>query len=161
MEQQGHYRPQSRREIAGSGDRRRPPVRRIQITYIWVYYLAKVSPEWKQKVGVNTSVQWPTGLGGKGNEGVAALTSRTSGAIGYVEYAYAKQNKMIHAQVQNKDGAFVEPNKSSFQAAAANADWAKAPAFFLMLTDQPGNESWPITGSVFVLMYKAQEKPEN
>jgi phosphate transport system substrate-binding protein len=130
-------------------------------TYIWVDYLAKISPEWKQKVGVNTSVQWPTGLGGKGNEGVAALTGRTPGAIGYVEYAYAKQNKMIYARVQNKDGAFVEPNKSSFQAAAANADWAKAPAFFLMLTDQPGKESWPITGSVFILMYKAQDKPES
>jgi phosphate transport system substrate-binding protein len=130
-------------------------------TYIWVDYLAKVSPEWKEKVGVNTSVQWPVGLGGKGNEGVAALTSRTPGAIGYVEYAYAKQNKMIYTQVRNKEGAFVEPNMASFQAAAANADWAKAPAFFLMLTEQPGKESWPITGSVFILMYKAQDKPES
>lgn len=130
-------------------------------TYIWVDYLAKVSPEWKQKVGVNTSVQWPTGLGGKGNEGVAALTSRTPGAIGYVEYAYAKQNKMTYTQVQNKDGAFVEPNKTSFQAAAANAEWSKAPAFFLMLTDQPAKESWPITGATFVLMYKSQDKPES
>ena len=130
-------------------------------TYIWVDYLAKVSAEWKEKVGVNTSVQWPTGLGGKGNEGVAALTTRTAGAIGYVEYAYAKQNKMTFTQVQNKDGAFVGPSKDSFQAAAANADWAKAQAFFLMLTDQPGKASWPITGSVFILMYKAQDKPDS
>ena len=129
-------------------------------TYIWVDYLAKVSPEWKQKVGVSTSVPWPTGLGAKGNEGVAAVTSRTPGAVGYVEYAYAKQNKMVYTQVENRDGAFVEPDKSSFQAAAANADWAKAPGFFLMLTDQSGKESWPVTGSVFILMYKDQDDPE-
>jgi phosphate transport system substrate-binding protein len=128
-------------------------------TYIWVDYLSKVSPEWKDKVGVNTSVEWPTGLGGKGNEGVAALTARTPGAIGYVEYAYAKQNKMTYTQVENKEGTFVEPNKDSFQAAAANADWAKAQSFFLMLTNQPGKQSWPITGSVFILMYKAQQDP--
>jgi len=130
-------------------------------TYIWVDYLAKVSPEWKEKVGVNTSVQWPAGLGGKGNEGVAALTSRTPGAIGYVEYAYAKQNKMAYVQVRNKDGNFVEPNEKTFQAAAASADWAKAPAFFLMLTEQPGAQSWPVTGSTFILMYKAQDKPDS
>lgn len=130
-------------------------------TYIWVDYLSKVSPEWKEKVGVNTSVEWPVGLGGKGNEGVAALVTRTPGAIGYVEYAYATQNKMIYAQVQNKEGLFVLPKKTAFQAAAANADWSAAPAFFLMLTDQPGNASWPITGSVFILMYKVQDKPEN
>jgi len=124
-------------------------------TYIWVDYLAKVSAEWKEKVGVSTAVDWPAGLGGKGNEGVAALTLRMSGAIGYVEYAYAKQNKMTYVQVRNKDGNFVEPNEKTFQAAAANADWAKAPAFFLMLTEQPGAESWRITGSTFILMYKA------
>jgi len=124
-------------------------------TYIWVDYLAKVSAEWTEKVGVSTAVDWPAGLGGKGNEGVAALTLRMSGAIGYVEYAYAKQNKMTYVQVRNKDGNFVEPNEKTFQAAAANADWAKAPAFFLMLTEQPGAESWRITGSTFILMYKA------
>jgi phosphate transport system substrate-binding protein len=130
-------------------------------TYIWVDYLSKLSPEWKEKVGVNTSVEWPAGLGGKGNEGVAALVTRTSGAIGYVEYAYATQNQMTYTQVQNKEGVFVLPKKAAFQAAAAYADWAAAPAFFLMLTDQPGNLSWPITGSVFILMYKVQNKPEN
>ena len=124
-------------------------------TYIWVDYLAKVSAEWTEKVGVSTAVDWPARLGGKGNEGVAALTLRMSGAIGYVEYAYAKQNKMTYVQVRNKDGNFVEPNEKTFQAAAANADWAKAPAFFLMLTEQPGAESWRITGSTFILMYKA------
>jgi phosphate transport system substrate-binding protein len=130
-------------------------------TYIWVDYLSKVSPEWKEKVGVNTSVDWPTGLGGKGNEGVAALVTRTAGAIGYVEYAYAIQSKMTYTQVQNRDGIFVLPKKAAFQAAAANANWSEAPAFFLMLTDQPGSISWPITGSVFILMYKSPENPEN
>ena len=129
-------------------------------TYIWVDYLAKVSPEWKEKVGVNTSVDWPVGLGGKGNEGVAALVTRTPGAVGYVEYAYAVQNKMIFTQVQNRDGFFVLPKRAAFQAAAANANWADAPAFFLMLTDQPGSGSWPITGSVFILMYKRQAQPD-
>jgi phosphate transport system substrate-binding protein len=130
-------------------------------TYIWVDYLAKVSGEFKEKVGVNTSVEWPTGLGGKGNEGVAALVERTAGAIGYVEYAYAVQNKMTFVQVQNKAGFFVSPNRTSFRTAAANADWPSAPAFNLMLTDQPGNGSWPITGSTFILMYKAQQNPAN
>jgi phosphate transport system substrate-binding protein len=127
------------------------------MTYIWADYLAKVSPEWKQKVGVATSVDWPIGLGGNGNEGVATLVERTAGAIGYVEYSYAAQKKMTFTQVQNHDGNFVIPRKMSFQVAAANADWSAAPAFFLMLTDQPGQGSWPITGSTFVLMYKAQQ----
>jgi phosphate transport system substrate-binding protein len=130
-------------------------------TYIWVDYLAKVSPEWKDKVGVNTAVDWPTGLGGKGNEGVAALVERTAGAIGYVEYAYAVQSKMTYAQVQNKDGNFVSPKKSAFQAAAANADWSGSPSFSLMLTDQAGAISWPITGSTFILMYKTQDNVGN
>jgi phosphate transport system substrate-binding protein len=130
-------------------------------TYIWVDYLAKVSPDWKDKVGVNTAVDWPTGLGGKGNEGVAALVERTAGAIGYVEYAYAVQNKMTYAQVQNKDGNFVSPKKSAFQVAAANADWSSVPSFSLMLTDQPGANSWPITGSTFILMYKVQDQVAN
>jgi phosphate transport system substrate-binding protein len=129
-------------------------------TFIFADYLSKVSPEWKDKVGENTSVEWPVGLGGKGNEGVAALTSRTDGAIGYVEYAYAKQNKMIHTLMKNKDGQFAKPEAAAFQASAANADWAAAPGFHLLLTDQPGATSWPISGATFILMYKKQDKPE-
>ncbi|HWK45002.1 MAG TPA: phosphate ABC transporter substrate-binding protein PstS [Stellaceae bacterium] len=129
-------------------------------TYNFADYLAKVSPEWKDKIGVNTSIQFPVGLGGKGNEGVAAFTSRTDGAIGYVEYAYAKQNKMTYVSMQNKDGAYVLPTAAAFQAAAANADWAHAQNYYLILTDQPGKESWPITASTFVLMYKKQDKPD-
>src|SRR6266851_3954448 len=128
-------------------------------TFIFANYLSKVSPEWKDKVGEGTSVQWPTGLGGKGNEGVAALASRTIGAIGYVEYAYALQNKMVHTKLRNREGAFVTPNSASFQAAAANADWAQAPGFYMLLTDQPGKESWPITGATFILMHQQQTDP--
>jgi phosphate transport system substrate-binding protein len=130
-------------------------------TFIYTNYLSKVSPEWKDKVGENTSVEWPTGIGGKGNEGVAALSSRTTGAVGYVEYAYALQNKLTYAKLVNKEGATVAPESKSFQAAAANADWQKAPGFYLLLTDQPGKESWPITGASFILLHKAQEKPES
>jgi phosphate transport system substrate-binding protein len=129
-------------------------------TFIFAHYLSKVSPEWKEKVGADTSVDWPTGLGGKGNEGVAALVSRTAGSIGYVEYAYALQNKLPYALLANKEGIYNQPNSKSFQAAAANADWQKAPGFYLLLTDQPGKESWPITGASFILVHKAQEKPE-
>jgi phosphate transport system substrate-binding protein len=127
-------------------------------TYIWADYLSKVSPEWNENVGVNMALDWPTGFGGKGNEGVAAVTARTAGAIGYLEYAYAKQNKMTYALVDSRDGTFVEPKKETFQAAAANADWSKAPGFNLMLTYQSGKDSWPITGTSFVLMHKVQEK---
>ena len=130
-------------------------------TYIWADYLAKVSPESKEKIGVNTTVDWPVGLSGKGNEGVAELVKRTAGAIGYLEYAYAIENKLAYAQVQNKDGIFVLPKKETFQAAASNANWSEASSFFVMLTDQPGNASWPITGSVFILIHKVQTKPEN
>jgi phosphate transport system substrate-binding protein len=129
-------------------------------TFIFTDYLSKVSAEWKEKVGENTAVEWPTGLGGKGNEGVAALTTRTAGAIGYVEYAYALQNKLPYAKLINKEGAALTPSSRTFQAAAANADWPKAPGFYLLLTDQPGKESWPITGASFILMHKAQDKPE-
>ena len=129
-------------------------------TFIFTNYLSKVSPEWKDKVSEGTSVQWPVGLGGKGNEGVAALTSRTAGAIGYVEYAYALQNKMVHTKLVNHDGAALEPGIDVFQAAAANADWKSAPGFYLILTDQPGKETWPITGATFILMHKKQEHPE-
>jgi phosphate transport system substrate-binding protein len=129
-------------------------------TYNFTYYLAQVSPDWKDKVGVNTSVQFPVGIGGKGNEGVAAFTGRTNGSIGYVEYAYAKQNKLSYALLANKDGVFVEPNAKSFQAAAANADWAHAPGFILILANQPGKDSWPMTASTWALVYKNQSKPD-
>jgi phosphate transport system substrate-binding protein len=129
-------------------------------TFIFTNYLSKVSAEWKDKVGENTSVEWPTGLGGKGNEGVAALSERTAGAIAYVEYAYALQNKLVYTKLTNKAGAVVAPNSETFQAAAANAEWQKAPGFYLLLTDQSGKESWPVTGASFILMHKVQEKPE-
>jgi phosphate transport system substrate-binding protein len=129
-------------------------------TFIFTHYLSEVSPEWKEKIGENTSVQFPTGIGGKGNEGVSAMASRTAGAIGYVEYAYAKQNKLTYALLRNKDGQFVSPETKSFQAAAANADWAKAQDFYLLLTNQPGKDSWPITGASFILMHKQPSKPE-
>ena len=125
-------------------------------TFLWVDYLAKVSPEWKTKVGVGTAVSWPEGVGGKGNEGVAAYVQRIKGSIGYVEYAYTKKNKMAHAAVRNRDGNFVQPDDSTFQAAAAGADWAKAPGMEIVLTDQPGKDSYPITGASFIMMYKAQ-----
>ena len=130
-------------------------------TFIFTNYLSKVSPEWKEKVGENTAVEWPTGLGGKGNEGVAALVSRTDGAIGYVEYAYAKQNKMNYSLLSNKEGVYNQPDAKAFQAAAANADWKAAPGYYLLLTDQPGKDSWPITGASFILMHKKPENPEN
>ncbi len=129
-------------------------------TFIWVNYLSKMSPEWKQKVGEGTSVAWPTGVGGKGNEGVASYVQRVKGSIGYVEYAYALQNKMTHAQVQNRDGNFVNPSAETFKAAAAGADWSKAPGYYLLLTDQPGKNSWPISGATFILVYKTQSKPD-
>jgi phosphate transport system substrate-binding protein len=129
-------------------------------TFIFTDYLSKVSPEWKEKVGSGTSVEWPVGIGGKGNEGVAALTARTAGAIGYVEYAYALQNKLVHTKLVNHDGVTLEPGSKVFQAAAANADWKSAPGFYLILTDQPGKESWPITGATFILMHKKQDHPD-
>ena len=129
-------------------------------TYIFTHYLSKVSPEFKEKIGNNTSVSWPTGMSGKGNEGVASYVQRIKGAIGYVEYAYALQNKMTFAQLRNKAGKFVSPDSASFQAAAAGADWTHTPGFDLMLTDQAGAGSWPITGATFILMHKNQSKPE-
>jgi phosphate transport system substrate-binding protein len=129
-------------------------------TFIFTHYLSKVSPEFKEKIGNNTSVAWPSGVSGKGNEGVASYVQRLDGSIGYVEYAYALQNKMAYALMQNKDGHFVKPDSESFQAAAAGADWAGTPGFNVMLTDQSGAKSWPITGATFILVYKKQEKPE-
>lgn len=130
-------------------------------TFIWVNYLSKVSPDWKAKIGEGTSVSWPAGVGGKGNEGVASYVQRIKGSIGYVEYAYALQNKMSFGQVKNKDGNFVKPDDASFKAASAGADWNKAPGMYLILTDQPGKESWPIAGATFILMQKVQTKPEH
>jgi phosphate transport system substrate-binding protein len=127
-------------------------------SFIFTNYLSKVSPDWKQKVGEGATVQWPLGLGGKGNEGVSAFVQRIPAALGYVEYAYAKQNKMTYAQMQNADGVFVEPDENSFKAAAAGADWTKS-AFYEILTNQPGKASWPISGATFILIYKVQDKP--
>lgn len=128
-------------------------------TFIFTNYLAKVNAEWKAKVGEGQAVQWPTGMGGKGNEGVAAFVQRLPGAIGYVEYAYAKQNKLTHTLLKNLDGQFVGPDDDTFKAAAAGADWGKA-AFGAILTEQRGKDSWPITGATFILMHKAQAKPQ-
>ncbi len=123
-------------------------------TFNWVNYLSKVSPEWQSKVGEGTAVKWPTGIGGKGNEGVAAYVKQISNSIGYVELSYALQNKMTTAAVQNKAGNFIEPSLESFQAAAASADWANAKDFYLVMTDAPGDQAWPIAATNFILMYK-------
>jgi phosphate transport system substrate-binding protein len=128
-------------------------------TFLFTNYLSKVSPEWKSKVGENTSVSWPAGVGGKGNEGVAAQVQRLKGSIGYVEYAYAKQNKMAYAMMKNEAGQIVAPNEKTFKSAAANADWKHAPGFYEILTNQPGADSWPITGASFILLHKEQANP--
>jgi phosphate transport system substrate-binding protein len=136
------------------------PVRRADgsgTSFIFTNYLSKVNAEWKTKVGEGTAVNWPVGAGGKGNEGVAAFVGRLPNSIGYVEYAYVKQNKMTFAQMRNSAGTFVSPDDSAFKAAAAGADWAKS--FYQILTEQPGKDSWPITGATFILMHKAQDKP--
>jgi phosphate transport system substrate-binding protein len=128
-------------------------------TFIWTDYLSKVSADWKSKVGANTSVEWPAGIGAKGNEGVANNVQNTKGSIGYVEYAYAKQNKLTTLDMINKDGKTVEPNSAGFQAAAANAKWDKADGFHVILTDQPGLTSWPIAGATFILIHKQPKDP--
>jgi phosphate transport system substrate-binding protein len=127
-------------------------------SFLFTNYLSKVNPEWASKVGEGTAVNWPAGAGGKGNEGVSAYVQRLPNSIGYVEYAYAKQNKMSHVMLRNKDGNFVAPDDVNFKAAAAGADWSKS--FHQVLTEQPGKDAWPITGATFILMHKAQEKPE-
>jgi phosphate transport system substrate-binding protein len=124
-------------------------------TFNWAHYLSQVSPQWRTSVGEGTSVKWPTGLGGKGNEGVAAYVNQIPGAIGYVEYAYVIQNHMAWGSVQNRAGRFIGPSIKGFQAAAATADWAHAKDFDLVMTDAPGPDAYPITASTFVLMYKA------
>jgi phosphate transport system substrate-binding protein len=126
-------------------------------SFVFTNYLSKVSPEWKQKVGESTAPQWPVGLGGKGNEGVSAFVQRLPGSIGYVEYAYAKQNKLTYTLVQNKTKQWPLPDDSTFAAAAKDADWSKS--FYEILTDEPGKEAWPITSATFILMHKQQDKP--
>lgn len=136
------------------------PVRRADgsgTTFGFTNYLSKVNAEWKSKVGEGTAVNWPLGAGGKGNEGVAAFVARLPNSIGYVEYAYVKQNKLTYAQLQNSAGNFVSPDEATFKAAAAGADWAKS--FYQILTDQPGKDAWPITSATFILMHKKQDKP--
>jgi phosphate transport system substrate-binding protein len=123
-------------------------------TFLWTDYLSKANAEWKAKAGSGTAVEWPTGVGAKGNEGVAGNVSQTKNSIGYVEYAYAKQNKLTHGAVINKAGKPVQPTIEAFQAAAANADWANSKNYYLILTDQPGDASWPITGATFIIMHK-------
>ncbi len=129
-------------------------------TFLFTDYLSKTSPEWKTKVGAGSAVSWPEGVGGKGNEGVSAYVQRIKGSIGYVEYAYAKKNKMSHTAMKNKDGNYIQPDDSTFQAATASADWANAPGMFLVLTDQPGKDSYPISGASFILMHKSADKPD-
>jgi phosphate transport system substrate-binding protein len=136
------------------------PVRRADgsgTSFIFTNYLSKTNADWKAKVGEGTAVNWPTGAGGKGNEGVAAFVQRLPNSIGYVEYAYAKQNKMTYTLLKNRDGNFVPPDADNFKAAAAGADWSKT--FFQVLTDLPGKDAWPISGATFILMHKAQDKP--
>ena len=123
-------------------------------TFNFTDYLSKVSAEWKSKVGEGTAVEWPTGVGAKGNEGVSGNIGQTKNSIGYVEYAYAKQNKLTYAAMVNKAGKTVQPTTETFQSAASNADWIHAPGFYVILTDQPGEKSWPITASTFILMHK-------
>ena len=137
------------------------PVRRADgsgTTFGFTNYLSKVNAEWKEKVGEGKAVNWPTGAGGKGNEGVAAFVGRLPNSIGYVEYAYVKQNKLTYTLLQNSTGAFVSPDDATFKAAAAGADWSKS--FYQILTNQPGKEAWPITSATFILMHTKQEKPE-
>jgi phosphate transport system substrate-binding protein len=136
------------------------PVRRADgsgTSFIFTNYLSKVNAEWKSKVGEGTAVNWPTGAGGKGNEGVSAFVQRLPNSIGYVEYSYAKQNKMSHVMLKNAAGVFVQPDDATFKAAAAGADWAKS--FYQILTEQGDKNAWPITGATFILMHKVQDKP--
>ena len=138
------------------------PVRRADgsgTTFNFTNYLSRVHPEWKAKVGEGTAVNWPVGAGGKGNEGVAAFVDRLPNSIGYVEYAYVKQNKMTYTLMKNHDGVFVAPNDEAFKAAAAGADWNKS--FYQLITDQPGKNAWPISTATFILMHTKQDKPAN
>ena len=130
-------------------------------TFVFVNYLSKVSKEWADKVGADTSVSWPTGIGGKGNEGVASYVQRVKNSIGYVEFAFAKQNGLPYAMMQNREGEFVNPSIKSFQSAAQYAEWDKAPGLYEILTNEPGKATWPISGATFILMHKMQDKAAN
>src|SRR4051812_37383952 len=130
-------------------------------TFLWTNYLSKASPEFKSAVGEGTAVKWAAGGGGKGNEGVASYVQKIDGALGYVEYAYAKQNKLAHGQLQNRSGKYVQPDDDTFKAAAAGADWKSVPGMGVVLTDQAGDAAWPITGASFILVHARQEKPES
>ena len=130
-------------------------------TFVFANYLSKVSKEWADKVGADTSIAWPAGVGGKGNEGVASYAQRIKGSIGYVEYAFAKQNNLPTVALQNREGEFVKPSIESFQSAAKYAEWDKAPGFYEILTNEPGKATWPITGASFILMHKIQDNPAN
>ncbi len=130
-------------------------------TFTFANYLSKVSPEWNKKLGANTTIDWPTGIGGKGNEGVSAYVQKVKGAIGYVEYAYIMQNKLSYARMINKAGKVVSPNLKGFQAAASHVDFTKAKDFYVILTDQPGNDTWPISGCTWQILRKAAPKATN
>jgi phosphate transport system substrate-binding protein len=129
-------------------------------TFLFTNYLSKESNDWASKVGSNTAVEWPVGIGAKGNEGVANMTKQTDGAIGYVEYAYAKQNNLIYTRLKNKAGQILDPGLATFAAAASGADWANAKDFYLVLTDQPTANAWPIVGASFIIVYKQPSDPE-
>lgn len=128
-------------------------------TFLFTNWLSKTSPDWKAAVGEGTAVKWPTGVGGKGNEGVAAMVQQAKGSIGYVEYAYAKRNKLSHTQLKNREGKFVQPDDETFKAAADGADWTGTNGMATILTDQKGQNSWPITGASFIIMHKKQQDP--
>ena len=128
-------------------------------TFVWTNYLSEVSEEWKSKVGAGTAVEWPVGVGARGNEGVAGNVAQTRNSIGYVEFAYAKQSNLTYTLLTNKSGQVLRPNRETFQAAAANAEWDKAPGYRLILTNQAGEKSWPITAATFILMHKKPQDP--
>ncbi|HWU97762.1 MAG TPA: phosphate ABC transporter substrate-binding protein PstS [Oxalicibacterium sp.] len=129
-------------------------------SFLWTNFLSQTNADFKSEVGAGTAVKWPVGVGGKGNEGVAANVQRIKGSIGYVEYAYAHKNKLSHTQLKNRDGNFVQPDDTTFKAAAAGAAWDKTPGMEVVLTNQPGKSSWPITGASFILMHKSQASAE-
>lgn len=128
-------------------------------TFLFTNWLSKTNAEWKAAVGEGTAVKWPTGIGGKGNEGVAAMVMQAKGSIGYVEYAYAKKNKLTHTQLKNREGKFVEPDDETFKAAANQAEWSTTNGMYNILTDQTGKNSWPITGASYILMHRQQQDP--
>jgi len=153
------------KEIAGLNPGVRLPAEDITVvhradgsgtSFLFTSFLSQTNPDFKSKIGAGTAVKWVVGVGGKGNDGVAANVQRIKGSIGYVEWAYSKKNKLAHTQLKNHDGNFLQPDDDNFKAAAANADWAKAPGFGVVLTDQPGKAAWPITGVTYAIVHKQQ-----